>query len=118
MVGLRTEVAFEALCTRGLLKSGLRPPSDSGVLNAPMPKSADAAEPSLEEAMTRISGLVETMESGDLPLEKLIASYEEGIALVKSCQDKLDAAARRIEKISRDTKGRLSVDSFEEVGQE
>lgn len=118
MVGFRAQVAFETLCTRGLLKSGLRLAPDSGVFDSSMPKSADAAEPSLEEAMTRISALVETMESGDLPLEKLIASYEEGIALVKSCQDKLDAAAGRIEKISRDAKGRLSVESFEEAGGE
>jgi exodeoxyribonuclease VII small subunit len=69
--------------------------------------------PSLESAMQRISEIVSAMEDGNLPLEKLIDSYEEGIGLVKDCQDKLDAAEKRIQVIARNASGALVLNEFE-----
>jgi exodeoxyribonuclease VII small subunit len=69
--------------------------------------------PSLESAMQRISELVAAMEEGNLPLEKLIDSYEEGIGLVKDCQEKLDAAEKRIQVITRNARGSVAVTEFE-----
>ena len=57
-----------------------------------MPTKTEKNPPTLETAMQRVSEIVSSMESGDMPLEKLIESYEEGTALVKMCQEKLDAA--------------------------
>ena len=37
------------------------------------------------------------MESGDLPLESLLARFEEGTRLVKTCQAKLEEAAKKLE---------------------
>ena len=37
------------------------------------------------------------MESGDLPLDEALKSFEEGIKLIRFCQDKLDDAERRVE---------------------
>jgi exodeoxyribonuclease VII small subunit len=70
--------------------------------------------PSLESAMQRISEIVSAMEEGNLPLEKLIDSYEEGIALVKDCQEKLDAAEKRIQVITRNARGAVALSEFEE----
>jgi exodeoxyribonuclease VII small subunit len=70
--------------------------------------------PSLESAMQRISEIVSAMEEGNLPLEKLIDSYEEGIALVKDCQEKLDAAEKRIQVITRNARGAVALSAFEE----
>jgi exodeoxyribonuclease VII small subunit len=53
------------------------------------------------------------MESGDMPLEKLIESYEEGTALVKMCQEKLDAAEKRIQIIARNARGEVSLEEFD-----
>jgi exodeoxyribonuclease VII small subunit len=53
------------------------------------------------------------MESGDMPLEKLIESYEEGTALVKMCQEKLDAAEKRIQVIARNARGEVSLEEFD-----
>ena len=50
-----------------------------------MPTKTEKNSPTLETAMQRVSEIVASMESGDMPLEKLIESYEEGIGLVKSC---------------------------------
>jgi exodeoxyribonuclease VII small subunit len=69
--------------------------------------------PSLESAMQRISELVAAMEEGNLPLEKLIDSYEEGIGLVKDCQEKLDAAEKRIQVITRNARGGVALSEFE-----
>jgi len=63
--------------------------------------------------MQRISELVTAMEEGDLPLEKLIDSYEEGIGLVKDCQEKLDAAEKRIHVITRNARGGVTLSEFE-----
>ena len=51
--------------------------------------------PSLESAMQRISEIVTSMEEGNLPLENLIDSYEEGIGLVKADSDHHTQCARR-----------------------
>ena len=71
--------------------------------------------PSLESAMQRISEIVSAMEDGNLPLEKLIDSYEEGINLVKDCQEKLDAAEKRIQVITRNARGDVALSEFETV---
>lgn len=63
--------------------------------------------------MQRISEIVSAMEDGNLPLEKLIDSYEEGIGLVNDCQDKLDAAEKRIQVIARNASGALVLNEFE-----
>lgn len=78
-----------------------------------MAQKNDNQSPTLETAMQRISEIVSAMEDGDLPLEKLIDSYEEGIGLVKHCQEKLDAAEKRIQIISRNARGDISLAEFD-----
>jgi exodeoxyribonuclease VII, small subunit len=69
--------------------------------------------PSLEEAMKKLDAIVREMESGDLPLEKLISRYEEGVALSKLCQERLDRAEERIRIIAKDSAGNPVVEDFE-----
>lgn len=64
--------------------------------------------------MERISEIVASMEEGELPLEKLLESYEEGLGLVKSCQKKLNDAEQRIQLIARDTDGTAMLKPFED----
>jgi exodeoxyribonuclease VII small subunit len=67
-----------------------------------MAKSSEAPnEQTFETAIGRLEGLVEEMEREDLPLERLIVNYEEGIRLVKTCQQKLAEAEKKIEMIQR-----------------
>ena len=51
--------------------------------------------------MERLESIVESMESGKMPLEDLIHRYEEGVALVATCLKKLTAAEKRIKILSR-----------------
>ena len=68
--------------------------------------------------MQRISEIVGEMEDGKLPLEELINRYEEGVGLVKFCQEKLDAAGQRIQIISRKARGGVEVEDFDAAGGE
>ena len=69
-------------------------------------------EPSFETAIGRLEAIVEQMESDKLSLEDLLLRYEEGVKLVKLCAEKLQAAEKRIEIITRDAGGKLKTAAF------
>lgn len=66
-----------------------------------------------ENAMDRLEAIVEQMESGKLPLEDLIVRYEEGMNLVKICQERLASAEQKIEIIAHNSAGKPIVKDFE-----
>ena len=70
-------------------------------------------ELNFESAMDRLEAIVEQMESGKMLLEELIVRYEEGMKLVKICQERLASAEQRIEIISRNSAGKPIVKDFE-----
>lgn len=53
------------------------------------------------------------MESGDLPLESLIAKYEEGMKLSQICQAKLAEAELKIQQLEKNTAGEMKLKPFE-----
>ena len=65
-------------------------------------------EISFEEAAEKLESIVEAMESDELPLEKLLVRYEQGAKLVKICEDKLEAAEKRITQLEKNMGGELS----------
>lgn len=69
-------------------------------------------ELNFEAAMDRLEAIVEQMESGKMMLEELIVRYEEGMKLVKICQERLASAERRIEIITRNHAGKPIVKEF------
>jgi exodeoxyribonuclease VII small subunit len=77
--------------------------------------TAKKAEPSqsFEGAMDRLEEIVEQMESGKMMLEELIVRYEEGMKLVKVCQERLASAEQRIEIITRNNAGKPLVKNFD-----
>lgn len=54
---------------------------------------------SFEQALTALEEIVTQLERGDVPLDQSIALYERGERLRAACQDRLDSAQARIEKI-------------------
>ncbi len=54
---------------------------------------------SFEEDLTRLEDIVRKLDAGDMPLEKALALYEEGLGLSKRCSVMLDQAQSRIEAI-------------------
>ena len=61
---------------------------------------AKGREPSFEEALTTLEGLIERIESPEVGLEDAIRQYEEGAALVKRCRAILDRAEVRIAELT------------------
>src|SRR5258708_6751675 len=54
-----------------------------------------------ESALAELEAIVGEMETADLPLEKLIERYEQGMKLVKLCGDKLSEAEQKVEILTR-----------------
>ncbi len=79
----------------------------------PQSASSSEAPPSLEKAMQRLEEIVQDMESEKLSLDTLISRYEEGVKLVKLCQERLDGAEQRIHIVTRDLEGKTSLQPFE-----
>jgi len=80
----------------------------------PMSKTAragDAAKSSLpfEDALNKLEGVIAAMESGDLPLETLLAKYEEGARLVNICQEKLAEAELKIQQLEKNAAGEMKL---------
>jgi exodeoxyribonuclease VII small subunit len=68
---------------------------------------------SFEAAMEKLEGIVDRLESGELPLEDALAAFEEGVALSRRCAGDLDAAERRIEVLVEQN-GALATEPFDE----
>ncbi|MCK5881359.1 MAG: exodeoxyribonuclease VII small subunit [Sinobacterium sp.] len=54
---------------------------------------------SFEASLDTLNKTVKAMESGDLSLEDSLTSFEKGIALVRECQESLDKAEQKVEKL-------------------
>jgi exodeoxyribonuclease VII small subunit len=56
---------------------------------------------SFEDALSRLEAIVESMESGDVPLAELLAKFEEGNKLLKVCETRLKDAELKIEVLKK-----------------
>jgi exodeoxyribonuclease VII small subunit len=72
---------------------------------------------SFEEAMQRLESIVGRLEEEQLPLEEMLARYEEGVALARYCSEKLDTAEQKVSLITRQNDGSIHTEDFED-GQE
>lgn len=57
----------------------------------------------LEKALADLEALVEELENGDLPLEKAMQKFEEGIRLTRGCQAALKDAEQKVEILLKST---------------
>ena len=68
------------------------------------------AETTFEQALAALEKIVERLEKGELPLEKSLELYEEGIRLSRLCHGKLEEAEGKIEMLLKDARGEISTD--------
>ena len=66
----------------------------------------------LEKSLADLEDLVEELESGDLPLEKAMKKFEEGIKLTRGCQTALKEAEQKVEILLKSAGGE-SLEDFE-----
>jgi len=76
---------------------------------------AQDAKISFEDALAKLEAIVESMESGDVPLAELLAKYEEGSTLLKVCETRLKDAELKIEQLKRQKDGKIAFEKFETV---
>jgi exodeoxyribonuclease VII small subunit len=69
--------------------------------------------PSFEDALERLETIVESMESGEVPLAELLAKFEEGNTLLKVCESRLKEAELKIEQLKKQKDGSAAFSTFE-----
>ncbi|HEY5599600.1 MAG TPA: exodeoxyribonuclease VII small subunit [Candidatus Manganitrophaceae bacterium] len=78
----------------------------------------EKTEKKFEEALGELEEVVERLESGELSLEESLAAFEQGVRLVKHCNQKLTEVEKRIELLVKDKDGRLQVQPLTEAADE
>lgn len=71
-----------------------------------MSKEIDVNALSFEQALAGLTGLVEKLESGELPLEESVAAFEQGVKLSRRCEALLDQADQRLQVLDDETSDR------------
>ncbi|WP_108790906.1 exodeoxyribonuclease VII small subunit [Erythrobacter sp. Alg231-14] len=67
--------------------------------NTSAQSGTDIANMTFEQALVALEDIVQQLERGDVPLDQSITLYERGEKLRAACQNRLDTAQARIEKI-------------------
>jgi exodeoxyribonuclease VII small subunit len=84
----------------------------------PMPKEQPensqhtGQELGFEASLNSLERIVAQLESGDLPLERALGIFEEGVGLARRCQEKLTEAERKVELLLRE-RGEIKAVPFE-----
>jgi exodeoxyribonuclease VII small subunit len=61
--------------------------------------------PDFEANLNSLEQLVESLERGDLSLEDSLQQFERGVALIRSCQQALEAAEQRVKILTEAGQG-------------
>ncbi len=75
--------------------------------------SAAATAPSFEAALSELEGIVAAMEAGQMPLQDALDAYKRGAALLRHCQETLNAAEQQIRIL--DANGLRDFDPSQEI---
>ena len=70
------------------------------------------SEMKFEQALKKVEEIVAKLEGGDLSLEDNLKMYEEGVQLIRFCNEKLSEAEKKIEILSKDRDGKLVAKPF------
>lgn len=71
-----------------------------------------------EEGLGDLEGIVERLESADLPLEEALALFEKGIGLVRTLGKQLDEVEKKLEVLARNAAGEPETHAMEEPSRE
>jgi exodeoxyribonuclease VII small subunit len=73
----------------------------SKATSEPTPKPTPNPPPTFEAGLQQLESIVKEMETGELPLERAIALFEEGMKLSETCRKQLEEAETRVEILTR-----------------
>jgi len=69
--------------------------------------------PNFESNLERLDNIVRELEDADLPLEKALQLYEEGMKLSEACHKQLEEAEGRVEILRKRVGGKVVAEPFE-----
>ena len=72
------------------------------------------AKKTFEQSLKQLEQIVQELESGDLPLEKALKKFEEGIQLSKLCSQTLDETEQKISILLKGQNGEVIEKPFSE----
>ena len=72
-------------------------------------------EKSFESSLKELERIVEQLEEGDLPLEKSLELFEQGVRLSRDCQKRLDEAERKVEILLKGDDGTFTTTTFDDT---
>ena len=67
----------------------------------------------LESAMRRLNEVVAKLSGDGVELEEALALYEEGVSLVRMCNEQLENARRKINRIRLNSDGEITEEPFD-----
>ena len=67
----------------------------------------------LEKSLANLEAIVDELEAGELPLDKAMKKFEDGIKLTRSCQAALKEAEQRVQVLLKSAGGEESLEDFE-----
>lgn len=79
-------------------------------------KGAVEPGPTFEQAFQRLKEVVSELEREDVPLDRALSLFEEGIGLSRTCKARLDEAEGRVQQLLREADGRVVAAPFEARG--
>ncbi|HYF13650.1 MAG TPA: exodeoxyribonuclease VII small subunit [Phycisphaerales bacterium] len=68
------------------------------------PEKVNPRDLTFEQAMERVEEIAHRLESGEVGLEQAIDEYEQGMALLRRCNEVLERAEQRVEELTRKRK--------------
>jgi exodeoxyribonuclease VII small subunit len=73
----------------------------------------EPSEPGFEDNLKKLESIVTELEQGNIPLDKAMALYQEGIAAYRACSEALKNAEARVAKLVETLEGELKEEPFE-----
>lgn len=77
-------------------------------------RKKDEEPKSFEDALQRLDAIVAKLEEDQLPLDEMLARYEEGVALARYCGEKLEAAEQKVRLITKQAGGTVKLEEFDD----
>jgi exodeoxyribonuclease VII small subunit len=74
----------------------------------------EESKPTFKEAIEELEQITESLEGGELELEKSLELFERGVELIKYCQDSLDSAQSRVEVLVESLGGEVKSETLAE----
>ena len=68
---------------------------------------------SFEQAFEKLEAAVEALQDGQMPLERALNFYEEGMKLAQHCKELLEKAELRVQKLRVTSEGISALEPFE-----